>query len=89
MPLSASNIDPGQTYLYRSTNLDYGVTLELQVRVLGRSSRHIYSEVLGRRTFRTADQPPDWEQPSSLTLLQLPLQHTVDVVSVSALALAP
>jgi hypothetical protein len=85
--LSVANIDLGRTYIYRSTNPDYGVTLELQIRVRGRNPRALICEVLQRRTFRATDeQPPDWDPPTVPTLLRLPLHHTVDAVSVVAVA---
>jgi hypothetical protein len=85
VPLSSSNIDPGRIYVYRSTNPDYCVAVEYQIRVLGRSSRAIIAELLQQRTFRTGDQPPDWRAPDVTTLMRLPLDHTVDTVAVSSL----
>ncbi len=86
-PLSVANIDLGHDYVYRSTHPDYGIALELQIRVTARNrTRHeLLCQVLQRRTFRVGEQPPDWEQPTTPTLLCLPLQHSVDVVTVTAL----
>ena len=80
--ISAANIDPGRVYVYRSTNEDYCVSAEYQIRVLGRSSSAIIAELLQQRTFRTGDQPPDWRAPDVTTLMRLPLQHSVDTVAV-------
>jgi hypothetical protein len=83
--ISTANIDLGHDYVYRSTHPDYGIALELQIRVTARNSRALLCQVLQRRSFRVGEQPPDWEPPTTPTLLRLPLQHAVDVVSVTAL----